>query len=153
MQTDNTNVDLNNNETSSNNINDNINDNINNKKTNDIENNRSIIKLKQNTNTNNDNIKSELKINDNSSNISKNESDNQSIFNEENQNLSFFSYLIHKITFHKTYEKYNIYEEFREKIFNDEQMIRNHMILYNLTNKNKATSTIYSLKEIINDEK
>jgi len=156
IQEDNSNRDLNNNVTNINNINDNINDiNNNNKIPNDIENNQIIPKLQQNTNINNEKVKSdELKINDNLSNISsKKESDNQSIFNEENQNLGFFSYLIHKITFDKAYKKYHIYEEFREKIFNDEQIIKNHMILYNLTNKNKATSNIYSLKEIINDEK
>ena len=136
---DNTNKDLNN---------------INNKIFNDIENNQSIIQLQHNTNLNNDKNKSDvLKVNDNPSNISTKENDNQSVFNEENQNFCYFSYLIHRITFDNAFKKYNIYKEFRGKIFNDEQFIKNHIILYNLNNKNKENSKIYSLKEIINDEK
>ena len=81
-----------------------------------------------------------------------NVSDDKTVFNEENQDLNLFSYLIHKITFSLAYKKYNIYEEFREKVFVDEQIIKNHIILFNLVNKNKPTPQIYSLKEIINDE-
>ena len=116
--------------------------------------------IKQNTEFNTTEDVSEISKKDISPNVSqiskspsKNEkdNDNKSVFNKENQNLNMFSYLIHRLTFSQAFKKYNIYKDFRNKIFNDEQFIKNYIILYNLLNRNKATSQIYSLRDIIKD--
>ena len=110
--------------------------------------------LKENIDLNINNDNSDIIKKGISSSISqpKIENNDKSIFTEENQDIGLFSYLIHRFTFSQKYKKYNIYEEFREKILEDEQIIRNHITLFNFVNKNKLTSTIYSLREIINDE-
>ena len=116
--------------------------------------NHSMNKLKENQDLNVKDDKSDVANKGISSSISqpKIENDNNTVFTEENQDIGLCSYLIHRITCSQTYKKYNIYKEFREKIFVDEQIIKNHVTLFNLVNKNKPTSTIYSLRELINSE-
>ena len=84
--------------------------------------------------------------------LDKENDDDKIIFNEENQDFNLFSFLLYKLTFEKTFTKYKIYSDFRDKILCDEQIIKNHISLYNLKQNNNLTSQIFSLKEIINND-
>ena len=81
-----------------------------------------------------------------------NDNDNNSVFNEKNKHFNFCTYLIYKLTFHKKYKKYGIYSNFRTKIISEEQLIKNHIIIYNLINATNINKQIYSLKEVMNND-
>ena len=81
------------------------------------------------------------------------ENDEKSIFTEENKQFNIFSYIAHKYTLRKTFKKYSIYTKFINKVFSDEQLIKNHIILYNFTHNKKPDTQIYSLSELLKDEK
>ena len=84
--------------------------------------------------------------------IINNHDDSESVFNEKNKEFRFCSFLIHKLTFHKKFKKYKIYSNFRKKIISEEQLIKNHIITYNLINDTNLNRQIYSLKEMINND-
>ena len=81
------------------------------------------------------------------------ENDEKSIFTEENKQFNIFSYIAHKYTLRKTFKKYSIYNNFINKVFSDEQLIKNHIILYNITHNKNPDTQIYSLSEMLKDEK
>ena len=88
----------------------------------------------------------QTKINENEVNE---ELEEKSIFTEENKQFNFFSYVAHKYTLKKTFKKYKIYNDFISKVFSDEQMIKNHLVLYNLTHGRNPDAKIYSLSELL----
>ena len=79
------------------------------------------------------------------------DTDSESVFNKKNLEFNLFSFLIYKLTLGKSYSKYKIYSDFRDKILCDEQIIKNHISLYNLQHNNNPSTTIYSLRDVIND--
>ena len=83
----------------------------------------------------------------------KEENDEKSIFTEENRHFNIFSYIAHRYTLRKTFKKYSIYTKFIHKVFSDEQLIKNHIILYNVTHNKNPDTQIYSLSEMLKDEK
>ena len=101
-----------------------------------------------------ENIAEKMKRYSTEQNVIKNntENDNDSIFNEKNKKFHFCSFLIYKLTFYKKFKKYTIYTNFRKKIISEEQIIKNHIITYNLINATNLNNRIYSLKEMINDK-
>ena len=78
--------------------------------------------------------------------INENENDTESVFNDKNKEFHFCSFLIHKLTFHKKLSN------FRKKIISEEQLIKNHIITFNLINATNLNKQIYSLKEMINND-
>ena len=84
--------------------------------------------------------------------INENENDTESVFNDKNKEFHFCSFLIHKLTFYKKFKKYQIYSNFRKKIISEEQLIKNHIITYNLINATNLNKQICSLKEMINND-
>ena len=84
--------------------------------------------------------------------INENENDTESVFNDKNKEFHFCSFLIYKLTFHKKFKKYKIYSNFRKKIISEEQLIKNHIITYNLINATNLNKQICSLKEMINND-
>ena len=81
------------------------------------------------------------------------EKSEESLFVEKNKYFSYCSYVCHKFSCKKKYQHYKIYDKFRTKILSEEQIIKNHIITYNLSkvNNDLATKSITSLKEIINE--
>ena len=96
----------------------------------------------------------------NNNNLEKNEKSEgseekseKSLFVEKNKYFSYCSYVCHKLSCKKKYQHYKIYDKFRTKILSEEQIIKNHIIIYNLSkvNNDLANQNISSLKEIINE--
>ena len=83
----------------------------------------------------------------------KEENDEKSIFTEENRKFHICSYIAHRYTLRKAYKKYSIYNDFINRVFSVEQLIKNHIILYNLTHNRNPDTQIYSLSELLKEEK
>ena len=81
----------------------------------------------------------------------KNSEETSSYFVEKNKQFSYCSYVAHKLSCKKKYTFYKIYGKFRTHILSEEQIIKNHIITYNLVKKEDISvdRQIYSLKEII----
>ena len=99
----------------------------------------------------------EIKENENVQNLptknnDKEENDNKSVFTEENKKFNIFSYIAHRYTLRKTFKKYSIYNNFKNRILSDEQLIKNHLILFNIRHNRESNTNIYSLKEILDDK-
>ena len=99
----------------------------------------------------------EIKENENVQNLptknnDKEENDNKSVFTEENKKFNIFSYIAHRYTLRKTFKKYSIYNNFKNRILSDEQLIKNHLILFNIRHNREENTNIYSLKEILDDK-
>ena len=101
-----------------------------------------------------ENIDDNIKKNNSELNVimNNNKNDTDDVFNKENKEFNFCSFLIYKLSFYKKYKKYAIYSNFRKKIISEEQLIKNHIIIYNLITANNLNKQIYSLKEIINND-
>ena len=82
----------------------------------------------------------------------KEENDEKSIFTEENKKFHICSYIAYRYTLHKVYKKYSIYNDFINRVFSVEQLIKNHIILYNLTHNRNPDTQIYSLSELLKEE-
>ena len=81
------------------------------------------------------------------------ENDEKSIFTEENRQFNIFSYIAYRYTLKKTFKKYKIYDNFINKVFSDEQFIKNHIILYNLSHNKNPDTQVYSLSDMLKDER
>ena len=84
--------------------------------------------------------------------INNNINDTNSIFNEKNKQFSYCSFILYQFSCQKKNQRYKIYSNFRNKIISEEQLIKNHIIVYNLINTNNLNNQIYSLKEMINND-
>ena len=76
------------------------------------------------------------------------------IMNKKKDNFKFCKFLIYKITFGIKIKEYKNYEDFRKKIISEEQLIKNHLNIYNLVKNTKSKSNfkrIYTLKDSLNN--
>ena len=107
-------------------------------------------------NQDNNNIYNLKKKNENLPNLSiNNKEEINNITNKEKDDFNFCTFLIYKITFGAKYKEYKNYENFRKKIISEEQLIKNHLNIYNLVKNNKLKSNfkrIYTLKETLKNE-
>ena len=130
------------------------------KEMNDINNTQNISQLNPNINNQKNIINpkvNEVKENEIDQNLTtknndKEEKDNTSVFTEENKKFNIFSYIAHRYTLRKTFKKYSVFNNFKNRLLSDEQLIKNHLILFNIRHNRKPNTQIYSLKEIIDDK-
>ena len=89
--------------------------------------------------------------------LNKNKENNEetsSYFVEKNKQFSYCSYVGHKLTCKRKFQFYKIYDKFRTNILSEEQLIRNHIVIYNLMKKEDISldKQIHSLKEIVENK-
>ena len=95
-----------------------------------------------------DNIDKETKIDSNDSD-GKNTSSNLNL----EKNKTFFDFIIFTCSCNKKKSSFKFYSSFREKIFSEEHLIKNHLIIYNLNRSSKKKKNelrySYQLKDLI----
>ena len=105
---------------------------------NNIEQNRKINITNNNININSENEKTREEIEENN-----NQYDNKDININENDSkrkkFSFWNYFVYKICLGKKNSKLKIYEDFRTKIMSEEQLIKNHLNIYNLLKESEIS--------------
>jgi hypothetical protein len=102
--------------------------------------------------TNTNNVQKENESLPNLSTKSLDESSNNNL-NEDKKKLNFCSYLIYKITCCPKNNRYYNYIKFRKDIISEEEMLKNHLNLYNLmkNNSNHTFSRSVTLKDLLNN--
>lgn len=101
---------------------------------------------------NDNNLQKENESLPNLSTKSIEESSNNSL-NEDKKKLSFCSYLIYKITCCPKSNIYYKYVKFRKNILSEEEMMKNHLNLYNLMKNNSGRTFVrsFTLKDVLNN--
>ena len=90
-----------------------------------------------NNNLNSENEKTREEIEDNNQYANKDTTRNENDI--QRKKFNFWNYFVYKICCGKKNSKLKIYEDFRMKIISEEQVIKNHLNLYNLLKESEIT--------------
>lgn len=103
--------------------------------------------ISDNTNRNNENEKTREDANEPNNNNNK---DNENSKNKVKK-FNFWNYFVYKICCGKKNSKLKTYEDFRTKIISEEQLIKNHLNIYNLLKESEITEINRKHRNELND--
>ena len=102
-----------------------------------------------NNNLNSENEKTREEIDENNQYISKDIHENQN--DNHRKKFNFWNYFVYKICCGKKNSKLKVYEDFRMKIISEEQLIKNHLNIYNLLKDSEIAEINKKHRNELND--